>query len=301
MAINEQQLITWSHQGSITLSSDTYNSIKSCIDKINWNSDISYEIYLTGSYKNSTNIRANSDVDVLVEFKSIFHSNKNELPPDQLKEFNEYYADGKYTLEVFKQAVIKGLSEHYGTENVVSGNRSIKIKGTNGKLNSDVVCCAEYREYKSFLKAKTSDYAQGITYWETNTFKQIINFPKLHYENGTEKNSNAYLKYKPSTRIFKNMKAKLIDKNLITSKLAPSFFLENLIFNAPNLKFNHSNYSEIVYEILEYLSNQADNNKLDSFICQNKQRKLFGNSDQQWNVQDCKEFLLKLINLWNEG
>ncbi len=98
MAISESQLVTWSHQGATTSSANTYNSIKTCIDGVNWNADISYDIYLQGSYKNSTNIRANSDVDVVIEFQSIFHSNKHKLPAEELKEFNEYFNDGKYSL-----------------------------------------------------------------------------------------------------------------------------------------------------------------------------------------------------------
>ncbi|WP_052188224.1 hypothetical protein [Cellulophaga sp. Hel_I_12] len=47
MAVQENQLSTWANQGSITTSSKTYESIKNCIDGLNWNPDIS----LQGSYK----------------------------------------------------------------------------------------------------------------------------------------------------------------------------------------------------------------------------------------------------------
>lgn len=92
MAIPEAQLQTWSNQGATSLSANTYNSIKTCIEGNNWNDDISFNIYLQGSYRNSTNIRGDSDVDVVVEFSSVFYSNKNELSLQQLNEFNEYYS-----------------------------------------------------------------------------------------------------------------------------------------------------------------------------------------------------------------
>jgi hypothetical protein len=46
MAFSEYQLETWSSQGAIVSSATTYNSIKTCIDEVNWNEDISYKIYL---------------------------------------------------------------------------------------------------------------------------------------------------------------------------------------------------------------------------------------------------------------
>lgn len=46
MSILETQLSTWANQGSVKMSSKTYESVKNCIDSINWKPDITYEIYL---------------------------------------------------------------------------------------------------------------------------------------------------------------------------------------------------------------------------------------------------------------
>ena len=67
MAIPQTQLDTWSHQGSITNSANTGNSIKNAIDAFQGFADgVNYNVYLQGSYKNSTNVYGDSDVDVVV-------------------------------------------------------------------------------------------------------------------------------------------------------------------------------------------------------------------------------------------
>jgi len=299
MAIPEAQLQTWSNQGATTSSANTYNSIKTCIEGNNWNNDVSFNIYLQGSYRNSTNIRGDSDVDVVVEFSSVFYSNKYELPSEQLNEFNEYYSDGKYSLDSFKESVIKRLQNYYGENYVKVGNKSIKVLANSGRLECDVVCCAEYREYNSFSKTNTSNYAKGIVFWTNETNEKVVNFPKLHFDNGASKNQNCNSNYKPSIRIIKNIKSRLVSNGIIESSLAPSYFIEGLIFNMPNSDFlNSTNHSRIL-AILNTFYNYTDS-ELEDLICQNKQRYLFGNSDQQWDIVDCKQFRNQLIKFWNE-
>ena len=71
MPIPHSQLETWSKQGPIISSSNTYQSIKNALeyssspilDRIK-SGEI--KIYLQGSYANATNIRGDSDVDIVV-------------------------------------------------------------------------------------------------------------------------------------------------------------------------------------------------------------------------------------------
>lgn len=305
MAFLEQQLTTWSNQGATVGSATTYNSIKNCLDSIDWEAKlgegIKYDIYLQGSYKNTTNIRGNSDVDVVLEFTSVFYSNKEKLPADQLREFNEYFSASKYSLQQFKDVVITELQRCYTTKNVKVGNRAIKVFGESGRLDADVVCCASYREYKSFSKNSLSNYADGITFWEKDTRKQVINFPKLHYKNGTEKNQNCGMNYKPITRIIKNMKSRIVDAEIIDASLAPSYFIEGLLYNLPNSCFNKTTHQARTISVLEELGAATRDNTLSKFVCQNSQRYLFGTSDQQWNETDCRLFIKHLIDFWNAG
>ena len=299
MAIPEAQLQTWANLGATSSSTDTYNSIKGCIEGNNWNDDVSFNIYLQGSYRNSTNIRGDSDVDVVVEFSSVFYSNKFKLTEQQLRDFNEYYSDGKYTLDSFKKAVIRRLISYYGEAFVQVGNNSIKVLANSGRLDCDVICCAEYREYESFNKMETTNYAKGIVFWTSETNEEVVNFPKLHFDYGALKNNSCNFNYKPTTRIIKNIKAKLVNSGIIPSSRAPSYFIEGLMFNIPHGDFQNSTHYARVLAILNSLYNYSDS-QLEALVCQNRQRYLFGISKQQWNITDCKNFSTLLINFWNE-
>lgn len=300
MAISESQLITWSHQGAIQTSASTYDSVKKCIDNVNWNSEVKYDIYLQGSYKNSTNIRGNSDVDIVVELSSVFYSNKEQLPADQLAEFNAYYETGKHKLADFKKVVLETLIGNYGEGNVKEGNKSIVIKGNEGRLNADVICCASYREYKSFSRSNPHDYTEGITFWHKNNNQQIRNFPKQHYDNGVSKNQSSGLNYKSIIRIIKNMNTKLVELTRIADNLAPSYYVECMLYNVPSGSFNQTYYQDVIGIILDYLATQSDSGKLNDFICQNGKRYLFRGIDPYWDLAACRIYLQQLINFFNE-
>lgn len=300
MAINEYQLSTWSQQGSTTASANTYNSIKTCIEGNNWNNDVSFNIYLQGSYKNSTNIRGDSDVDVVIEFSSIFHSNKQKLSSDQLAAFNEYYSDGKYSLASFRNAVIDRLKNYYGEQYIEVGNKSIKVLANSGRLDCDVICCAEYREYNSFSKLAPNDYVKGIIFWTNNTNQEIINFPQLHYDNGVTKNQICSSNFKSSVRVIKNMRTRLVQKNYINEALAPSYFVECLMYNLHNSNYLYFTFVSRIQAVINALISYSDSD-LERLVCQNRQRYLFGTTDQQWNINDCKIFISRLNQLWYEG
>ncbi|TDX09459.1 nucleotidyltransferase [Flavobacterium sp. S87F.05.LMB.W.Kidney.N] len=299
MSIPEAQLQTWSNLGATVSSSTTYNSIKTCIEGHTWNDDISFNIYLQGSYRNSTNIRGDSDVDVVVEFYSIFYSNKDELSWQQLQDFNECYSDGKYSLTSFTNAIIERLKYYFGDAYVKVGNNSIKILANSGRLDCDVICCAEYREYRSFSKINTTNYAKGIVFWTNETDEKVVNFPKIHFDNGTLKNQVCNSNYKSTIRIIKNIKSKLVNGATIQSSLAPSYFIEGLMFNMPDSNFQKTSHYARVLAVLNTFYNYSDS-QLEELVCQNKQRYLFGNTNQQWSVADCKMFRNQLIKFWND-
>ena len=57
MAIPESQLETWAHQGSVSQSSTTYNTIKNVLEADDTPyAGKSYSVFLQGSYGNDTNI-----------------------------------------------------------------------------------------------------------------------------------------------------------------------------------------------------------------------------------------------------
>lgn len=83
MAIPESQLETWSHQGSVSQSAQTYDMIQKVLNDTTspyYSKDFS--IFLQGSYGNDTNVYRDSDVDVVIRLNQTYYSDTNSLNPD---------------------------------------------------------------------------------------------------------------------------------------------------------------------------------------------------------------------------
>ncbi|MDD3548455.1 MAG: hypothetical protein WC042_00580 [Candidatus Paceibacterota bacterium] len=101
-----------------------------------------------------------------------------------------------YRLLDFRADVLKILKNYYGQSQITEGNKSIKIKANNGRLPADVIVCAQYRRYKTM---SSYDYVEGMIFWTRNDNKQVINYPKIHYDNGVSKHKKCLLYNVPSS------------------------------------------------------------------------------------------------------
>jgi len=281
MAIPETQLQTWSHQGAVTIAKSTADSIRNALNSYrHWPDGIAFEVYLQGSYKNDTNIRGDSDVDVIAQLNSTFYSNLSEEQKRILG-----LSPASYYWANFKADVLEALKAYYGQTYIVEGNRSLKIKQNIGRLPADVVVCLQYRKYRT---VDIYDYVEGICFWTKNDNRQVINYPKAHYDNGVSKHQNSSDRYKPVVRLFKNC------RGYISGDTTPSYFLECMLHNVPNSNFG-TNYQDTFYNVVNWLNES----NLDNFICQNGQLKLFGLSKEQWDTGRARTFIRNLICLWN--
>ena len=287
MAVPEPQLEIWSHQGAITTAKATADSIKTALNNYNtWPEGIKFEVYLQGSYKNDTNIRGDMDVDVIVQLNTTFYSNLNEVQKKILG-----IVPAIYGWNEFRNDVLKALRDYYGFNGVSEGNKSLKIKGENNRLPADVVVCVQYLKY---YKLQSKAFIEGMCFWAKNDNRQIINYPKIHYDNGILKHKNTNQWYKPTVRMFKNIRNYLEENYYIKKDLAPSYFIECMLYNVPDSEFGGS-YQDTFYNIVNWLSQS----NLDNFICQNEQLNLFGTTQEQWGINQAKEFIKDVIYLWN--
>jgi hypothetical protein len=288
MAIPETQLDTWSHQGSITKSSNTGNSVKNAIDTFTgFPEGITFNVYLHGSYKNDTNIYGESDVDVVVELTSSF---QNNLSQDQKNSLG--FTSSEYGLLDFRNNVDDCLRAYYGANNLSFENKVIKINPTTNRLDADVLVCSQYRLYYGAVNANS--YHKGIVFTTRNTHQKIYNFPKKHSVNGTTKHQATNQWFKPTVRIFKNMRNHLVNNYEFKKSVAPSYFIECMLSNIPNNQFG-TNFQTTIINCHNYLSN----NSKDNFMCLNGVRPLWGGTTENWNQADANIFLEQLAQLWN--
>jgi hypothetical protein len=140
MAIPESQLQTWSSQGSVTQSSNTYQIIRNALlaDDSGY-ADKSFEIFLQGSYGNDTNIYAESDVDVVICLDSTFRYYLENLGEAEKQAYRSYVSPATYGFEEFKAAVISHLRRRFGTGAVSVGNKAVRINGDQNRRDADVI------------------------------------------------------------------------------------------------------------------------------------------------------------------
>ncbi|EHQ24643.1 nucleotidyltransferase domain-containing protein [Mucilaginibacter paludis] len=291
MSISENQLDTWSHQGSITNSANTANAIKDAINSYaSFPTGVSFDVYLSGSYKNDTNIFGESDVDVVVELTSSFYSN---LTDEQKSTFS--LTGSSYRYDDFKKDVINCLEANFSKKHIEVGNKAIKVyPAHNGRLHADVLVCYSYRLYTDFTRI--TGYHQGVSFFRADNNAEVINFPKKHSEIDTIKHQNTNGYFKPTVRIFKNIKKTLVNDSVIEKKLAPSYFIECLLSNVPNDCYG-TNYSQTVFKVLTYLQT----NNWDNFRCVNGLTPLWGDTTETWELDSAKKFVSAVIAKWNKS
>jgi Nucleotidyltransferase domain len=296
MSIPESQLYTWSQPQQTQAAINTHTSIryaledpKSLLSQRGFRSGFDYDIYLQGSYRNSTNIRADSDVDVVVQFKTGFYSNIQNSPL-----YNGCFSPSDYGYHLFKAEVLHSLKSYYTLDIVKPGNKSIKLAKSSNRLNADVIPCIQYRLYQQFKTSADMDrYVEGMALFTQNGNRMVVNYPKFHYEGSVNKNKDTFQTYKLIVRMFKNARNKAIEKGFVPAGIAPSYFLECLLYNAPSYLFG-TNLSESYENIINYLSADINN----SYVCQNCLVSLFGDTPEQWNIIDATVLLTGLQKIW---
>lgn len=290
MAIPEAQLVTWSHQGSVTQSASTYQSIKQTLESVHASyAGKSFRVYLQGSYGNDTNVYAESDVDVVIELSTTFYHDVETLEPSQQQSFHANYHAATYSLYEFKNEVLAHLRSVYG-QGVKAGDKAIFIPGSGNRRDADVIVAAEYRKYQG---GSGNTYTQGICFWNSKGV-QIINYPKLHSANATRKHQATGSWYKPTVRVMKNLRRKLVADGRLEDGIAPSYFIEGLIYNVPNEKFGYSFDSTMVDSINFLLT--ADRSKFE--VVNEQYYLLHPTSPVTWRAEKCTAFLNAARDLW---
>lgn len=306
MSISEMQLQAWSSQGATKTAQITHEYIRNAIAASSspliqkgLTEGQDFEIYLQGSYKNTTNIRGDSDVDIVVQLNQVFYSDISALTLHERQQYAAAFSDATYGWSSFRIDVLSALQNYCGWANIDNtGNKSIKLKQTSGRLAADIVPCMQHRKYTSFY-SNQGIFVEGMKFWTQREARPVVNFPKVHFKNGAAKNSASRTngQYKPIVRMFKNARGSLVNSGTISKDVAPSYFLECLLYNVPDNLFG-SNLQQSYLDILVGLFDALPQRSGASFMCQNEQSLLFGDTEEQWSQKPALEILAALTRLW---
>jgi hypothetical protein len=299
MGIPETQLESWEGQGAITTSATTYATIKSALEASTTGyASKDYKIFLQGSYGNDTNIYKESDVDVVIRLDSTFYKDLSRLSEtEQACYAAAGFTAAEYPYASFKKDVVAALSKSFQSD-VKPGTKAINILPKGNRRSADVITACQFRRYKKFLSLSNQEYEEGICFWASDG-TQIENYPKQHSANCTTKHQNTSNMFKPVVRIFKNMRTRLVEDGTIDSALAPSYYLEGLLYNVPNPEFEKSTYQAAVLACLNWF-HAADAAARNNWVCANNQYFLLrGPAAVTWGATKCDTFIKAVIKMWN--
>lgn len=97
-------------------------------------------------------------------------------------------------------------------------------------------------------------------------------------------------------RVLKNLRSKLVADGEIMAGIAPSYFLEGLLYNVPSEKFGGS-YQDSFVQAINWIQHEADKDKL---LCANEQYYLLRDGVPTcWEKTKADAFLNATIKAWN--
>ena len=295
MAIPEEQLTTWAQIGAQETSKTTYATVKLALE----DSNAGYHgkkcsVFLQGSYGNDTNIRKESDVDVVIRLDAIFTYDIVSLPEPQKAAFKAVHPDATYTHVDFRRDVLKVLTDRFESD-VEPGTKAVVIKPRHTRRKADVLISTQHRKYSQFTAIGNESKVTGISFHKSDG-SRVANYPEQHRDNLTAKNQSTNEWFKHIVRIFKNARQKLVEDGIAEAGVAPSYYIEGLLHNVPDDRYGTS-YAASVENVLRWL---VDTDR-SQFKCAHGQYLLLdGHTDVSWNTTNCDAFLNGVIGLWND-
>jgi hypothetical protein len=207
--------------------------------------DISF--FTHGSYRNNTNVRKDSDVDIGILCTD---SLLNEFPVGMNRD-NFNLSPATYHYGQYKNEVEQALVEYFGRTAVKRGKKAFDVHETNYHVEADVTVFFEHRRYR-----ENGSYLTGVAFLTDEENRRIINWPEQHYENGTQKNTDTGNRFKNIVRVLKSLSNEMTEAG-ITAGDVPGFLIECLVWNVPNDHFQHSMYTDDVRASLAFLFNNT--------------------------------------------
>lgn len=289
----EQTFDNWRKPASESEEQRISNAISMLKDAIRGSDDLKHndiEIFVQGSYANNTNVKTESDIDVCIMLKDTFYTEY----PDNLTDDHYGFSRGTNNFATYRKQVINALIKKFGEENLKLGNKSIKIKSNNYRVDADAVPSFQYRNYRYNNSLNRDVFIEGVKFY-SQTNDEIINYPKIHINNGRDKNQYTQRRFKRLVRIFKRIRYKMIDDNEPVNKGISSFLVESLLWNVPNTIFNnYQSWTDRVKESIRYLYEKTENEINCKEWGEVSEILYLFHNQRKWNVKMTNDYLLQM-------
>jgi len=220
------------------------------------------KVFVQGSYRNRVNVKQDSDVDI-----GILYTGNTFYPdyPEGMSDSDFGNIAGDHTYKEFKNEVEIALTNYFGRAAVRRGNKAFDLHENTYRVDADVVPVFEHRHY-----SKDGSYICGVQLYPDNG-GSIINWPERlydeshwpnqHYENGVSKNTSTGRRYKGVVRILKKLRNTMADKGIAAANPVPGFFIECLVWNAPDGSFIGDYWEDNVRSCITHIWSNTKNAK----------------------------------------
>lgn len=246
------------------------------------------EIFAQGSYRNNTNVRLDSDVDICVRLMDVFFSDFSSAVG--FTKVDTGIVDSTYSYNQFKNDVETALIAKFGRSSVKRGNKAFDVHENTYRVDADVVACLEHRRYTRRTTSGEYQYLSGAEL-RTDDGNRIVNWPNQNYENGVTKNNATGNRFKFVVRILKRLRNEMADKGIESAKPIPSYLIECLVWNAPNKFFGHAAYVDDISEVINYLIDSTTTEAGCTEWEEINELKYLFRERQPWTLQQAHDFL----------
>lgn len=209
-------------------------------------------VFVQGSYKASTNVRADSDVDICILLPGTYFWNIqfSDITEDEVPGIRP----APLSFKDFKNAVETALVNRFGRAGVTRGNKAFDVHANTYRIDADVVAAFEHRRYLNRRRDGVIPYQVGIEF-RTDSGAQIINWPDQTYDNGVAKNNRNARMYKRAIRVVKRLRNQMQVEKIAAANDIGSFLIESLVWNVPDEGFAHDTYSRVIRHVLAHTFN----------------------------------------------
>lgn len=205
------------------------------------------KIFAQGSYRNNTNVRKDSDVDIGILCTDTL---LNDFPPGMNRD-DFGLTPATYHYEQYKNEIEEALVNHFERSAIKRGNKAFDVHETTYHVEADVAAFFEHRRYE-----KDGTFIKGVALLTDREKKLIKNWPEQHYENGVSKNNATGTRFKSIVRVLKALSNEMTGQGVRDADV-PGFLIECLVCNVPNSDFQNSTYRADVRAALAFLFNNT--------------------------------------------
>lgn len=250
------------------------------------------KVFAQGSYRNRTNVRGDSDVDVCVLCTDTFFGNYEFLPPGTTFAtlgFSEAY----YQFPDLKRDIEAALVARFG-DDVTPGSKAFDIHGNSYRPSADVVPAFEGRLYYPNAYGPPT-YRSGIVLRCNSSDRIIYNWPQQHYDNGVSRHTATKKQFKKKARILKNLSNEMAADGFESAMKMPSFLLESLVYNCDDFTLTQSTHFDAMkYVLLMNWDDTRTDEKAKKLLEVNGIKFLF-HETQSWEREDVNQFLFDAL------